>query len=541
MNQPIIEVKERKSVLSLGIILIFMFGAFMVMSLLTAEDDDVMIICALLFGVFVVMGIYLLLAYKNHSLRIFAGDLIEYTNSIGRKNSFQYSDVSSIEQKYVKTTLNMTWKDTNGKRLAKIEGNMAGYEELLQWLENRQKATAESQDDISMLGYKSTGTTIIQPVKVQGTGKGGRIFLGIMGVLLLIAGIGTIITGVAQMNQKSVEEEAVWFDTYTEYEGRQMVEFEMISYPFASFEYSDAQGLYFVFDTDMCAYIVCLDNSRFETEFGEIYEYTFSESTEAPAPGVVEGYAMPIEEELKDIAIEEFNLLWNDEVLNEENFEEYLGAYYLDTTYQPGAEEESPVSTVLAGIFFLVMAIYMFYYVIKGYKKVQKKIQEQSSLSDKEEKVQVHNTVDLPIPRNIFVTLLAVIIGAALGGVLWIFFYKLGRIAAISGYLAVMGAVWGWNKFGRRELTGVAWVLCILAGAGMIIFANCISYAWEVVEVINASSPGRAEFLKVLFDMPSLMTEWDLWGGFIADLGIGLFFALVAGITGRFGKKKQKK
>ena len=115
MNQPIIEVKERKSVLSLGIILIFMFGAFTVMSLLTAEDDDVMIICALLFGVFVAMGIYLLLAYKNHSLRIFAGDLIEYTNSIGRKNSFQYSDVSSIEQKYVKTTLNRTWKDTNGK------------------------------------------------------------------------------------------------------------------------------------------------------------------------------------------------------------------------------------------------------------------------------------------------------------------------------------------------------------------------------------------------------------------------------------------
>lgn len=540
MNQPIIEVKERKSVLSLGIILIIIFGTFMTMCLLTAEEDDVMIICAFLFGVFVVMGIYLLLAYRNHSLRIFPGDLIEYTNSLGRKLSFHYSDVSSIEQRYVKATMNMTWKDTNGKRLAKIEGNMAGYEEAILWLENRQRATAELQDDNSMLGNKSAGTAIIQPVQVQGTSKGSRVFLGIMGVLFFVAGMGSIITGVAQIDQEPVEEEAVWFDTHTEYEGKQMVEFDMISYPFASFEYSDTQGLYFVFDTDMCAYIVCLDNNRFETEFSEIYEYTFSESREVPTPGVVEGYAMPIDEGLKDIAIEEFNLLWNDEVLTEENFEGYFGAYYLDTTYQPGAEESS-VSTALAGIFFLGIAIYMFYYVIKGYKKVQKKIQGQSSLTDKEETDQVHNAVDLPIPRNIFVTLLAVIIGAALGGVLWIFFYKLGRIAAISGYLAVMGAVWGWNKFGRRELTGAAWVLCIVTGAGMIIFANCISYVWEIVEVVNVSSPGRAEFFKVLFDMPSLMTEWGLWEGFIADLGIGLLFALVAVITGRIGKKKQKK
>lgn len=222
-----------------------------------------------------------------------------------------------------------------------------------------------------------------------------------------------------------------------------------------------------------------------------------------------------------------------------------IGAFYLDTIYQPGAEEESPVSTILAGIFFLGLAIYMFYYVIRGYKKVQKKIQEQSSLSNNKtkEEVQEHveNTVDLPIPRNIFVTLLAVLIGAALGGVHWIFFYKLGRIAAISGYLAVMGAIWGWNKFGRRELTGAAWVLCIIAGAGMIVFANYISYAWEIVEVINASSPGRAEFAKIIIDMPSLMTEWDLWGAFTADLGMGLLFAFVAGITGRFGKKSQKK
>lgn len=356
---------------------------------------------------------------------------------------------------------------------------------------------------------------------------------------MLAAGIGTLITGISEMGQAPAEEEARWFDTAAEYEGKQMLEFEMMSYPFASFEYSDTQGLYFVFDADMSAYIVCMDNSRLENEFNEIYEYTFSDSAQIPEAGMVEGYAMPIEEELKAIAIEEFNALWNDDVLTEENFEDYLGTFYLDTTYKPGAEGEGPLSAVFAGVFFLGLSIYMFYYVTKGYKKAEKKIQEQSSLSEKEEeKSTVQNTVDLPIPRNLIVTLLAVLIGAALGGVLWIFFYKMGRIAAISGYLAVVGAAWGWSKFGRREMTNGAWVLCIAAGAGMIFLANYISYAWEIVEAINTSSPGRAQFMKVLTSMPSLMNEWDLWRGFVSDLGIGLLFALAAGLSGRFGRKK---
>ena len=184
----------------------------------------------------------------------------------------------------------------------------------------------------------------------------------------------------------------------------------------------------------------------------------------------------------------------------------------------------------------------MIYYVTKGYKKVTKKIQEQSAFAEeKEEKEPVKNTVDLPIPRNLFATLLAVVIGAALGGLVWIFFYKLGRIAAISGYLAVIGAVWGWSKFGRREMTGGAWGLCILTGIGMIFLANYVSYAWEIEEAINASSPGRAQFMKVLSNMPSLMKEWDLWGAFVADLGMGILFACVAGFSGRLGKMKKNK
>ena len=542
MNQPIIEVRERKSILSMGIIFTIMFGAIMIMCILAADDAAVMIYSGLIFGVFMVLGLYLILAYKKHWLKVYAGGNMEYSGVIGKKKSFHYRDIAKIEQQLIKTTLSIALKDVNGKRLAKIEGNMLGYEELMQWLDNQQKAAVEAQEELGAFNATGAKPAVVTPVKIQGTGRVGRFFLGLFGIILLLCGSIALLTGISKTNQEPEGGIVTWFDPTTDNEGKQMVEFEMISYPFASFEYSDAQGLFFVFDSDMSSYIVCMDMNRFENDFQEIYEYTFSESTQMPEAGVVEGYAMPIEEDLKAIAIEEFNVLWDEDIVNEDNFEEYLGSFYLDTTYQPGAEEESPVSTIFAGIFILAIGIYMIYYVAKGYKKVTKKIQEQSAFAEeKEEKEPVQNTVDLPIPRNLFATLLAVVIGAALGGLVWIFFYKLGRIAAISGYLAVLGAVWGWSKFGRREMTGGVWGLCIITGIGMIFLANYVSYAWEIVEAINASNPGRAQFMKVLSNMPSLMKEWDLWGEFVADLGMGILFACVAGFSGRLGKMKKKK
>lgn len=542
MNQPIIEVKERKSILSMGIIFTAMFGAIMIMSMLAVEDASMMIYCGFTFGLFVILGLYLILAYKNHSLKVFSGGSMEFSGVLGKKKAFQYRDIAKIEQKYMKTTLSIALKDVNGKCLAKVEGNMMGYEELMQWLYDQQVTAAQTQEEMSKFNTTGAGPAVVSPVKIQGTGKVGRFFLGLFGVILLLFGTIALLVGISETKQEPAEEVALWFDPTTDNDGRQMVEFEMMSYPFASFEYSDAQGLYFVFDSDMSAYIVCMDNSRYENEFLGIYEYTFDESTEMPAAGIVEGYAMPIDDNLKAIAIEEFNILWDDEVLNDDNFEEYLGSFYLDTTYHPGAEEESPVTTIFAGIFILAVGIYMIYYVIKGHKKAIKKVQEQSAFTEKkEEKEPVKNTVDLPIPRNLIVTLLAVAIGAALGGLVWIFFYKLGRIAAISGYLAVVGASWGWSKFGRREMTGRAWAFCIAVGVVMIFGANYISYAWEIVEAINVSSPGRAQFAKVLTNMPSLMTEWDLWGAFVADFGMGILFACVAGFSGRLGKRKQNK
>lgn len=564
MNQLIFEVREKKSVLVLGIIFTIVFSAFAVM-MLGIEDDDLtfIIISSSVFGIFAVLGIYLILAYFFHRLKVLANGELVFSSSIGKKTKFTFRDIVKTEQTYSTSAISLRLKDTNGKCLAKIESNMVNYDRLCQWLTEQRQSTAEAVGmEQSGISGDSNTELIIEPVKVRGTGKVGRVFLGLLGVMMLLVSSLATLSLIVSDEPGDIEQEAQWFDTVTEYEGKQMIEFNMISYPFASFELNDSQGMYFVFDSEMCIYIICMDNDRLETEFADIYEYTFSDADVVPAPGTVEGYAMPIEDDLKAIAIEEFNYLWGETVITDTNFSEYLGTYYLDTTYQPTTEGEGVASTIVTAIFGLSIGIYLIYYAVKGHKKVTEKIQAQSSLKQHAEAAagatavgtgvsadiaeastqataRVSGAGDLPVPRNIFITLLAVILGAAAGGVLWILFYKLGRIAAISGYLAVFGAIWGWTKIGRREKTKAAMGLCIFAGVAMIVLANYIAYAWEIVDAMNATSPGRAEFVKVFFHMPSFMKEWDLWGSFLADLAMGLVFALIAGVSGLFGKKKQ--
>lgn len=562
MNQPLVEVREKKTVLVLGIIFTLMFGGMGVFSGMVSLAEGNLsgaIGMMSIWVIFALLGVYMICTYFLHKLQVFSGNRIVYSSYLGHKKEFAFRDIAKISCRDRKNVISLILLDKEGKKLARVESNMANYDKLCEWLAATKKTSEEARATLEGMGMEAQSTFVVEPVKVQGTGKVARFFCAVLGAILCLAGIMVGIESINTMRIKSEDSEAIlMFDPYSDTDEKQYISFEMITYSFASFELSDAQGMYFVFDKDMYPYIVCMDNSRLESEFSEIYEYTFSDEEVAPKTGQLEGYAMLIEDDLKEIAIEEFNLLWGEEIVNEENFEDYFGSYYLDSTYVPAKEGENPITSLLSAVFFLVMGIYLVYYAVKGYKKFTKSngvtpgngqavgnvmsvtgaVTQETDTSDI---AQTNAPVagELPVPRNIIVSVLATLVGAALGGVLWMFFYKLDRIAAIAGIVAVYGAMWGWTKFGKRELKTMSTIWCIIAGAGMIILANYLSYAWEIMDALNETSPGRAEFFKILTSMPQLMSEWELWGSFISDLAIGLLLALVAGASTLLGKKKK--
>lgn len=546
MKELVCEVRERASILLVGIFLV-LTGIILVVAsaaTVTEEDGSLMGAAAVCMLFLVGVGGYTILAFINHRLKVFSDGSMVYSNSIGQKEEFSYTDISEIEQRQVNGTLSLSLKDATGKRIGKVESNMRGYEELAQWL-NTQK---QKNKDAQAMGVESQHEVEVTPVNGKMSVTGARIWMIFLGMCMFVIGLICFSFMPEKDSAMDSDEEVIWFDPYAVTEEKQTLIFDMVSYPFASFELSDTQGLYFVFDPQMNVYIVCLENERVETEFADIYAYTFDDTLEYPGIAEIDGYAEEIDAELRAIAIEEFNYLWGSEVFTEDNFEDYIGYYYLDTTYQP-EEGESPVVVALMTIFFVGMGIYFLYLGIRKPRKPKvEEVPVDPEIVVPEERnaeaIGITHTTDeigeVPIPRNIVISMLASIVCAAAGGVLWILVYKLGRITALAGYLAVVGAIYGYCKIGRRELNIPAGIWCIFVGLFSICFANYLAYAWEIVDAINASNPGRTDFWHVFGNMPRLMAEMELWTGYFADLAIGIVFALLAGVSNLFGKKKKK-
>ena len=282
MDQPLLEVRERKIVLILGIILTIIFvgmGILSAVAFLAEGDISTGLFLSILYIALAFIGVYCICAYLFHKLQVYSNNQIIYSSSFGKKKEFAFKDIAKVAGNNRKGTLNLTLYDAAGKRLARVESNMLNYDKICEWLDASKKTSDEAKSTLEGMGMVAPSSYVVEPVTVQGTGKVARAFMAVLGICMLVGGILAGISGISDMTSKHVNDmAAVWFDPYSDTEVKQAVSFEMISYQFASFELSDAQGMYFVFDADMYPYIVCMDNERLETEFADIYEYTFSDA-----------------------------------------------------------------------------------------------------------------------------------------------------------------------------------------------------------------------------------------------------------------------
>lgn len=125
---------------------------------------------------------------------------------------------------------------------------------------------------------------------------------------------------------------------------------------------------------------------------------------------------------------------------------------------------------------------------------------------------------DTESQSNLPLGILGAIIGAALGGVLWIVIGKIGFIAGIAGFVMVMLAMKCYAIFaGSIDRRGQIISICI---AFLMIFAaNYTSYALDICEANDSVNiEGLINAFKTL---PGLMTAANLWGSFAIDLVVG--------------------
>lgn len=407
----------------------------------------------------------------------------------------------------------------------------------------------------------------------RGINKGVAIVLILCAVVVILSGVLLAAVALDELNGWSEETAEGWFDQNEGGEEKQLLYFQLLTDSFASYELNENRELYFVMDEYGQPYIVCMDKED-RAKYEDVYEYTYySGEDDIPVSGRIEGYAMPIDEELKALAIECFNEIWGEEVVDEESFEDYFGSYYLDATYLPG-NNDNMRSALMVSMFLLAAGFGILFWTIHARRRTvseQRQQKEQSpSLAQRASMVQQmehsadeaaaekvsssygdyilngeKNVPDYGVkeaagPGSTLLGVVGALIGASAGGLLWILVYKAGYIAGICGYAAVFGADWGYWKLSRRRPKGGSFVFCVVVGMLMIVFANYLSYVWEIVSAANASGPGSADFGTVFRNLPGMMKAYDLWSSFLTDLVMGLLFSAMA-VAGEIAKRRRKR
>lgn len=482
-------------------------------------------------------------------------------------------------------------------------------------------------------------------LKKLANGKNGRqILLNVLMVLLIIIGVAGLVGSL------SGSTEAGPYTADSKEGDVAYVEAQYASDYFAYFEINEADKFYFVMDKDMRASIVCISDSEIGA-YSDLQAFTYGETSTAPDVIRTEGMLVTIDDDLMQLAIDEFNWFWGEEVVTSQNCHEFFGDYYLDTAAEsvPGDYLIFVVLIVIAVAVLIWMAkkngkvkngskrelatltangeaalvdaelqdirtkqfekigVYLtqnylisfrnglmvvplssitgLYGVVtdKNYElvvrvaseveravvrtenKVNKQWDELVALvnaiaaqtADLEygtDRVKVEGDFEITQIEHFFVArksssalevqtemtnadgtvvevnyglgIVGALIGALIGGVLWVVIGRLGYIAGIAGFAIIYLAAMGFKK-GAKVLTRSGAVIAVIISVVMIFAANYMLYVWMMVEAFG----GRYTFGEMVTGLFPMLSEYEFMGDFVKDVVIGYGLSLLAAFS----------
>jgi len=148
---------------------------------------------------------------------------------------------------------------------------------------------------------------------------------------------------------------------------------QYLTEPFAS---KDDMECSFAMDKDNNMYIIVLNEDNVKS-LQQIKNYTYSDDEDIQMPESVQifGRTQEISLDLKKLAIESYNQIYNEQIINEDNFYEHLSDMYLNTKLPP---RDDTIYVIIEFICF-IMAITSLMVYFKRKFKTRKTLKEYTS------------------------------------------------------------------------------------------------------------------------------------------------------------------
>lgn len=348
------------------------------------------------------------------------------------------------------------------------------------------------------------------------------IILMVLGLIFLIGGIVTVFAAENFSVMETAEPIDVYYATETD-----EYSYALVQYMTESVAYYEAMGnmqFYIVCDSEWNPTVVCLHSDEVAL-YQPYIDWLYSDSYEGgPEETVIAGYAQPFDAELEQWVMEGFNETFGEEIVDESNFTDWFGEYYLQVGQKNAAYGISKI-----GIYILLVAVILM--VIGG-----------ALLYEKKDTETVNNGGLVVEKSNVFMGIIAAVVGASLGGLLWTVVGALGFIVGWLGVLIIIFANVGYNMFEHKKAAlGVA--ISIILGIIMVVPATYLTYAWSYYCMLNESINGYTPLGRAITELAVYFSTYDEWGTFVLDLVKGYAFLVIVSIymlVSMLGSKKQK-
>ena len=130
--------------------------------------------------------------------------------------------------------------------------------------------------------------------------------------------------------------------------------------------------------------------------------------------------------------------------------------------------------------------------------------------------------------ENVPLGTVGAIIGALLGGVLWVVIGRIGYYAWFAGFLAIFAAFYGYRMLGKR-VSRQGSIIVYAVSIIVIFLASLTEWAWRFYDELKKMY--QVTFFEVWKATPELlMQNPELRRRFLIDIAIGLGIVIVAGI-----------
>lgn len=291
-------------------------------------------------------------------------------------------------------------------------------------------------------------------------------------------------------------------------------------------DFKETYHYYFAFDTEWYPLIVKMKGDLGE-EFGPYRDVVYKDEATEPEPMMLKGVAAPIEDDIRGFAIECLNVLYDEEFITEDNFEDYMGINILDTTRKPMGKADFSAAWGFGGFSVVMVALGAFFLVVNIRKRTklelaQEKARESMGQAAAWQNMGYEEGYGLaPVKKsNMILGILGAVGGSLIGVGLWILISIAGFIAGFAGFVMLKCALRGYEKLsGRLDRKGA--VISLVIAAFMVFFANCLDYVIALCRSFFEWDASFDTIRYVVVNFGELMTQTESWGGFYMNLVLG--------------------